>query len=205
MDRRRGRRRGRVDQEDRREAIDLHRVEGIGRRRGAGGGRSRVEGIGRSRVVGTVADRSQGEGMGGGPQPGGGGRPQPPRPQPRPPNPGNRPGPGYRPPPRPGRPPQWGRPPQNRPTFHFRPSDRDFLRRYYLRHLAYINLGRRPVFTVGGYFPFGDIGYLTPVPAHLWSSLPPIPPGYQAGYFDGYVVIYDPLTYYIADTIDLVQ
>ena len=137
-------------------------------------------------------------------------RPNPGRPQIQPvrPNPGvrppPRPNPGYRPP-RPGRPPQWGRPPQNRPSWHFRPRDRDYLRRHYLRHLAYINLARRPVFTVGGYFPYGDIGYLTPVPADLWGSMPPIPPGYQAGYFDGYVVIYDPVSYFILDLIDLVQ
>lgn len=93
----------------------------------------------------------------------------------------------------------------NRPSYHFRPNDRNFLRRYYLRHLAYINRARRPVFTVGGYFPYGDIGYLSPVPPSLYGQLPLPPPGYQMGYFDGYVVVYDPLTYFIADLIDLLQ
>ncbi len=150
------------------------------------------------------------------PSPGGGNRPSPgggspSRPQPQPPRPGgsggDRPNPGGgRPPSRPGgRPPSWGRPPQSRPSYHFRPSDRDLLRRHYLRHFAYINRARRPVFLAGGFFPYADIGYLTPVPFGLYGAMPPIPPGYQAGYFDGYVVVYDPFTYFIADVLDLLQ
>ena len=138
-------------------------------------------------------------GQGGGNRPGGGRpQPQPPRPnRPRPPNRPNRPGPN--------RPPQWGRPPQYRPPYQFRPNDRDFLRRHYLRSLRSINRARRPVFSVGGYFPFADIGYLTAVPPSLYGSIPPPPPGYQMGYYDGYVVVYDPLTYFIANLVDLIQ
>ncbi len=162
----------------------------------------------------------------GGDRPGGGssnsGRPQP---QPARPQPGNRPGPGggsnagnrpgagasrprpgTRPPSRPGnRPPQWGRPPQNRPSYNFRPNDRAYLRRYYQSHFGYINRSRRPIFSIGGYFPYGDIGYLTPVPSNLYGYLPPPPPGYQVGYFDGYVVVYDPITFFIANVLDLLQ
>jgi hypothetical protein len=61
------------------------------------------------------------------------------------------------------------------------------------------------VFTVGGFFPFADIGYLTPVPPAVYGYIPPPPPGYQVGYWDGYVVVYDPLTYFIANVIDLLQ
>ena len=139
------------------------------------------------------------------PNPGNGGPqiqpPRPSRPQPPRPNPGNG---NYRPP-RPGRPPGWGRPPQNRPSYQFRPRDRDYLRRHYLRHLSYINRARRPIFTIGGYFPYGDIGYLSPLPPNLYGYLPPPPPGYQMGYFDGYVVVYDPVTYFIANLVDLLQ
>jgi hypothetical protein len=74
-----------------------------------------------------------------------------------------------------------------------------------MRNLAYINIGRRPVFVPGGFFPWGDFGYLTPVPMSLYGYLPPIPPGYQAGYFDGWVVVYDPLSGYILDVVDLMQ
>ena len=74
-----------------------------------------------------------------------------------------------------------------------------------MRNLGYINMARRPVFSIGGYFPYGDIGYMTPLPMALYGQVPPPPPGYQMGYYDGYVVVYDPLTYFIANLIDLVQ
>jgi hypothetical protein len=66
-----------------------------------------------------------------------------------------------------------------------------------------INRARRPVFTVGGYYPYADIGYLQPVPPNVYGYLAPPPPGYQMGYYDGYVVVYDPITYFIANLIDL--
>jgi hypothetical protein len=154
-----------------------------------------------------------------GPNPGqGNGRPQPSRPNPGRPGgrPPSRPNPGNRPPSRPNpgnrpsrppshRPPNWGRPPQQRPSYNFRPTDRDYLRRYYQHRFGYINRARRPIFNVGGYFPYGDIGYLSPLPPNIYGYLPPPPPGYQMGYFDGYVVVYDPLTYFIANVIDLLQ
>ena len=59
------------------------------------------------------------------------------------------------------------------------------------------------MFVAGSFLPWSDIGYLTPVPSDLYGSLQAFPPGYQAGYFDGYVVVYDPMTYFIADVIDL--
>jgi hypothetical protein len=140
----------------------------------------------------------------GGSQPGRpnpGNRPQPGRPQPGRPQPG-RPQPGR---PSPGRPPQWGRPPQNRPSYNFRPNDRSYLHRYYLRSLANINRANRPVFAIGGFFPFAYIPYLTDLPPAVYGYLPPPPPGYSMGYYDGYVVIYDPVSYYIANVIDLLQ
>jgi hypothetical protein len=155
------------------------------------------------------------------PNPGGGtNRPQPGRPnpgkptiQPVRPNPGNRPQPGrpggtrppVRPPNRPGRPPSWGRPPASRPTYGWRPNDRAWLHRYYARNLLSISLSNRPVFAVGGFFPYAYIPYLTPAPPAVYGYLPPPPPGYQVGYYDGYVVVYDPVTYFIANVIDLTQ
>ena len=157
---------------------------------------------------------SPGQGSRPSPQPGRPG-PQPQRPGPQPQRPGGpgRPGSGGRPPsggrPQPGRPggrpPQWGRPPQNRPSYQFRPNDRGVLHRYYRSHLGYINRARRPIFSIGGYFPYGDVGYLSPLPPSLYGQMPPPPFGYQMGYFDGYVVVYDPLTYFIANMMDLLQ
>lgn len=150
------------------------------------------------------------------PSPGGGNaRPQPSRPQPSRPNPGggnNRPQPSRPQPGRPhngrpthGRPPQWGHRPPNRPNYSFRPNDRSYLRRYYLSRLGAINRVNRPRFVIGGFFPYGYIPYLSPLPPDVYGYLPPPPMGYSMGYYDGYVVVYDPVTYFIANVIDLLQ
>lgn len=138
-------------------------------------------------------------------------RPQPSRPQPSRPNPG-RPNPGRPNPSRPnpgrpgqGRPPQWGHRPAKRPSYNFRPNDRSYLHRYYLSRLAAINRANRPQFVIGGFFPYGYIPYLSPLPPDVYSYLPPPPPGYSMGYYDGYVVVYDPVTYFIVNIIDLLQ
>jgi hypothetical protein len=155
------------------------------------------------------------------PQPGlpnpGGNRPQPNRPSPGRPNPGggnNRPQPGrpnpgpQRPPQRPnrpGRPPQWGQRPPNRPSYNFRPNNRAYLHRYYQRSLLGINRANRPHFIMGGFFPYAYIPYISPLPPTVYGYLPPPPPGYSMGYYQGYVVVYDPITYFIANVIDLLQ
>jgi hypothetical protein len=79
------------------------------------------------------------------------------------------------------------------------------MRRYYARNFGYINRGRRPIFTIGGFIPFGDRGYFRPVPPGLYGYLPPPPPGYVMGYFDGYVVIYDPVSYSVLNVMDLLD
>ena len=89
--------------------------------------------------------------------------------------------------------------------YGWRPNDRTWLHHYYLRNLAYINLATRPRFVVGGFFPYTYIPYITPVPPNVYGYLPPPPPGYQIGYYQGYVVVYDPVTYFIANVIDLMQ
>src|ERR1700744_5565872 len=134
------------------------------------------------------------------PQPG-----QPNRPPNRPPNQGRPPNNGGRPGNRPPqqRPPQWGRPPAHRPSYGFRPGDRDSLRRYYASRFGYINRARRPIFLIGGFLPFADLAYLSPLPVSLYGALPPIPPGCQVGYWDGYVIVYDPMTGYIVSVVDL--
>jgi hypothetical protein len=40
------------------------------------------------------------------------------------------------------------------------------------------------------------------VPRSYWGGTPP-PPGYTYGYYDGYVVSYNPATRIIADVLDL--
>jgi hypothetical protein len=79
------------------------------------------------------------------------------------------------------------------------------LRRYDRRNFGYIKRSRRPVFVIGGYIPFGNRGYFTPLPPHLLSYLPPPPPGYVIGYFDGYWLVYDPVTRTILSVVDLLD
>lgn len=130
---------------------------------------------------------------------------RPPNPGPKPPPPGTRPpnppGPGPRPP----RPPGWGKPPQYRPPYQWRPNDWDYLHRYYYRNLGYIHRPGRPVWIAGGFIPYGDISYITALPPNLYGYLPPPPPGYMLGYFQGYVVVYDPRTGFIVNIVDLLR
>jgi len=79
------------------------------------------------------------------------------------------------------------------------------MQRYYRRNFGYINRGRRPVFVVGGFIPFGDRGYFRPLPPPLMTYMPPPPPGYVIGYFDGYAVVYDPISYTILSVVDLLD
>lgn len=103
------------------------------------------------------------------------------------------------------RPAQWGKPPAHRGSYRFRSNDRARLHSYYMSQLRGINRADRPVFVVGGYFPYEEIEYLSPLPPDLYGTLPPPPPGYEIGYCDGYVVVYDPVTYFIVSVIDLLQ
>ncbi len=138
-------------------------------------------------------------------QPGG-----PPRPDPGASRPGpgaNRPGSGSRPSrpqqQRPTRQPQ-GRPRHPRPHYSFGDGGNGFrLRRYFNGDMAHINRNRRPHFLVGGYFPRQYVTSLQPIPPDIYGYLPPVPPGYSMGYYDGYTVVYDPATFVIASVLDL--
>lgn len=77
------------------------------------------------------------------------------------------------------------------------------MRRYYARDLRSINRARRPRFVTGTDIPFGYRSYFRPVPPPLLGYLPPPPPGYAMGYFDGYVVVYDPVSFAILNLVDL--
>lgn len=62
---------------------------------------------------------------------------------------------------------------------------------------------RRPSFVPGYVIPRSY--YIQPVPSSYWAGMPPPPPGYMYGYYDGYMVAYDPTTRIIADVMDLVS
>jgi hypothetical protein len=61
---------------------------------------------------------------------------------------------------------------------------------------------KRPVFVTGRAMPREYV--VLAVPQSYWVGAPPPPPGYQYGYYGGYVVAYDPATRIIGDVLDLV-
>ena len=137
-------------------------------------------------------------------------RPAPARPgQMRPPQTGGPPQNGGRPPRPPqgggGRPPAQHRPPQRpRPHYTFGDGGNGWrLRHYFNNDMARLNRRRRRVFLAGGYFPHQYLGAIQPIPPDIISYLPPVPPGYAVGYYDGYAMVYDPTTYLIASVLDL--
>jgi Ni/Co efflux regulator RcnB len=101
----------------------------------------------------------------------------------------------------PNRGPQGGQ--QGRPDYHFRPDDRNNFRGHYQSNLRqWQNNPRRPHFNSGDRLPSNY--RIQAVPSSYYRGVPPPPPGYRFGYYDGYVVSYNPTTRIIADVLDLV-
>ncbi len=87
--------------------------------------------------------------------------------------------------------------------YHFRPDDRNNFRGHYQNNLRqWQNNPRRPHFNAGDRLP-GNYR-IQAVPSSYYRGVPPPPPGYRFGYYDGYVVSYNPTTRIIADVLDLV-
>ncbi|SPF34617.1 putative integral membrane protein [Candidatus Sulfopaludibacter sp. SbA4] len=86
--------------------------------------------------------------------------------------------------------------------YHFRPEHAEKLRQNY-KHIEKVDVAHRPEYRAGGRLPDDWRKRMHPVPVAVIRELPPLPPGYAAGYFDGYCVVYDPTTLLVADVIDL--
>ena len=87
---------------------------------------------------------------------------------------------------------------------YFRDSDRDRFYAQYRRDADNWRGRMRPVFVPGQYV--GRQYVVRPVPRSIWvTAVAPPPPGYQYGYYGGYVVAYDPTTRMIADVLDLLN
>lgn len=116
--------------------------------------------------------------------------------------------PGHRDDHRPGPPPPQhdNRPGPHRddhPDFHFQNGDRDrFARHYQSDANRWRNRHDRPRFSRGQAIPRNYV--IRPVPTSYYRGAPPPPPGYRYGYYDGYVVTYNPTTRIIADVLDLI-
>jgi len=88
--------------------------------------------------------------------------------------------------------------------FRFRNEDRGHFAPHYQKDINHWqhNSHGRPHFVRGQRIP--PSYRFQPVPRAYYSAAPPPPPGYQYGYYDGYVVAYDPTTRIVADVLDLV-
>src|SRR5215469_14133760 len=89
-----------------------------------------------------------------------------------------------------------------REDYHFHGEDRGRFYTYYRSDADRWRYRRRPVFVTGRVVPREYV--IQPVPQTYWVSEPPPPPGYQYGYYGGYVVAYNPTTRIVADVLDLV-
>jgi len=87
--------------------------------------------------------------------------------------------------------------------FHFRGQDRGRFESHYRGDInRWRHARNRPRFYRGYRIPSNY--RIRIVPRSYYVGMPPPPPGYQYGYYDGYVVAYDPTTRIIADVMDLV-
>lgn len=89
----------------------------------------------------------------------------------------------------------------NHAQYHFRQEDAGKLRQHY-KNISR-DMKNRGHFVAGERLPNDWRHRMHPVPQAVVAELPPPPPGYVFGYIDGYCVVYDPNTGYIADVIDL--
>jgi hypothetical protein len=89
-----------------------------------------------------------------------------------------------------------------RDDYHFQGDDRGRFYAYYRSDADKWRGHKRPVFVTGRAVPREYV--IRTVPQSYWVGAPPPPPGYQYGYYGGYVVAYDPTTRVIADVLDLV-
>jgi len=108
-----------------------------------------------------------------------------------------------------GRGQQNGRGPQNNQgnqnNFHFNDQARQQFQQRYRgdvnKYQKHPDQRRRPNFSAGQQIPRGYA--IRSVPRSYYGNVPP-PRGYQYGYYNGYVVAYNPTTRIIADVLDLV-
>jgi hypothetical protein len=86
---------------------------------------------------------------------------------------------------------------------YFRDQDSSYLVRYYdgPRNLP---PGLRKKYYRNGTLPPGWQSRFRPLPPAALVQLPPVPYGYERGYYDGYAVVVDPRTRVIVDVVDIV-
>jgi hypothetical protein len=87
---------------------------------------------------------------------------------------------------------------------YFRDDNRGAFYSHYRRDADRWRSHQRPVFVPGQALGRGYA--LRPVPRSVWVNVvAPPPPGYQYGYYGGYIVAYNPATRIVADVLDLID
>ena len=85
--------------------------------------------------------------------------------------------------------------------YQFKSDAREKLREHYksvsTTHTHTVTIVRQEV------IPVAVQTRIEPVPVEVVGYLGPAPDGFQYGYIDGYVVVYDPATFFVIDVIDL--
>ena len=91
-------------------------------------------------------------------------------------------------------------------NYHFRSEDRDRFSSHYRGNIRQMEKhpDRRHHIRAGERLPSDYRSRLKSVPTSYYRNMPPPPPGYRFGYYDGYVVAYNPTTQIVADVLDLV-
>ena len=89
------------------------------------------------------------------------------------------------------------------PSYRFDGSDRVVLQRYYQPSLPRVQAERRPHFAPGHVIAPAYRPHVQVLPSHYRRHLPPPPRGYEVGYYQGYSVVYDPLSFTILSVLDL--
>ncbi|WDZ98278.1 hypothetical protein Herbaro_10955 [Herbaspirillum sp. WKF16] len=89
--------------------------------------------------------------------------------------------------------------------YEFRDADREKLRRHYDGELKRVDRGHRPDFREGQPVPAEFRSRIRPVPQNVRRDLPPPPRGYRMGYYDGYTVVYDPVSFTILQVLDILR
>ncbi|MGB6692078.1 MAG: hypothetical protein WBE76_29900 [Terracidiphilus sp.] len=79
------------------------------------------------------------------------------------------------------------------------------LHRYFYEDMRRERWTHRHPILVGGYLSPWLVANIRPIPWELMTYLPPVPPGFEAGYFNGYCLVYDQDTFRVIGVIDLYQ
>ena len=87
--------------------------------------------------------------------------------------------------------------------YSFRSQDTSTLRQHYQTQIRSIDPASRPRIAQYTYIMPEYVTYIEPCPQDVLYLLPPPPVGFVIGFWDGYIIVYDPGTFYIGTVLDL--